>query len=136
MRIYVDKNMSPYLAKGFHIIQQPENIKLREPVEVKSIKDEFGGGAIDEDRIPLAGSQGACIITQDYNIQRIKHQRELCEQYKLGMFYFRPPSKNGFLYWDMLKMMVKHWPDITKIVQKKKPLFAYKANSRSSLVPL
>jgi hypothetical protein len=84
----------------------------------------------------LAGAQNACIITQDYNIQRITHQRELCEQYGLGMFYFRPPSKNGFRYWDMLKMMVKHWPDIIKIAQKKKRPFAYKASSKGKLEAL
>jgi hypothetical protein len=136
MIIYVDENMSPYLARGFDILQRPESTKLRDPIEVKSIKDVFGEGALDEDWIPLAGEQNSCIITQDYSIQRITHQRELCEQYGLGMFYFKPPSKNGFLYWDMLKMLVKHWPDIIKISQKKKRPFAYKASSRGKLEPL
>jgi len=108
MIIYVDENMSPYLARGFDILQRPESSKLRDLIDVKSIKDEFGEGVLDEDWIPLAGKQSSCIITQDYNIQRINHQRELCEQYNLGIFYFRPPSKNGFSYWDMLNMMVKH----------------------------
>lgn len=133
MIIYVDENMSPHLARGFDILQKPESKKLQDPIEVKSIKDAFGEGALDEDWIPLAGKQNACVITQDYNIQRITHQRELCEQYGLGMFYFRPPSKNGFLYFDMLKMMVKHWPDIIKISQKKKRPFAYKATLKSKL---
>lgn len=133
MIIYVDENMSPHLARGFNTLQAPESIKLRDPIEVQSIKDVFGEGALDEDWIPLAGQQNSCIITQDYNINRIRHQRELCEQYGLGMFYFRPPSKNGFLYFDMLKMMVKHWPDIIKISQKEKRPFAYKATSNSKL---
>lgn len=115
MTIYVDENMSPFLARGFNILQQPENVKLTEPVEVRSIKDEFGQGAIDEDWIPLAGKSNACVLTQDYNIYRIEHQRELCEKYGLGMFYFRPPSKTGFLYWDLLRLMVKHWPSIARI---------------------
>lgn len=136
MIIYVDENMSPYLAQGFDILQRPESTKLRDPIEVKSIKDVFGEGALDEDWIPLAGAQNSCIITQDYSIQRITHQRALCEKYGLGMFYFRPPSKNGFLYWDMLNMMVKHWPDIIKISQKKTRPFAYKASSKGKLEPL
>lgn len=136
MIIYVDENMSPYLARGFDILQKPENVKLREPIEVRSIRDVFGQGAADEEWIPLAGEEGSCIITQDYNIRRIKHQQALCEQYKLGMFYFRPPSKRGFHYWDMLKLMVKHWPDITKIALTEKRPFAYRVTSRGRVKEL
>jgi hypothetical protein len=46
MIIYVDENMSPYLARGFDILQRPESTKLRDPIEVRSIKDEFGEGAL------------------------------------------------------------------------------------------
>lgn len=136
MTIYVDENMSPYLARGFDILQKPENVKLKESIDVRSIPDAFGRGTADEDWIPLAGEQGSCILTQDYKIQRIKHQRKLCEQYELGMFYFRPPSKNGFDYWHMLKLMVKHWPDITKIALRKKRPFAYKVSSRGKMKEL
>lgn len=83
MIIYVDENMSPYLAKGLDLLQQPLNVKLREAIEVKSIRATFGQGAKDEDWIPIAGKEGACVITQDYNIRRTRHQRELCEDYGL-----------------------------------------------------
>lgn len=102
------ENMSLYLARGFDILQKPENLKLREPIEVKSIRDTFGKGARDEEWIPLAGKAASCVITQDYNIQRIRHQRELCEHYGLGLFYFRPPSRNGFRYWDMLSLLARY----------------------------
>lgn len=49
MIIYVDENMSPYLAKGFDILQQPLNLKIRDTIQVRSIKDAFGPGAPDED---------------------------------------------------------------------------------------
>jgi len=133
MIFYVDENISPYLARGFNILQKPENIKLPEPIEIKSIKDDFGEGARDEDWIPSAGGSNACVLTQDYNIHRIEHQRELCEKYGLGMFYFRPPSKKGFLYWDMLKLMVKHWPSISIISTRESKPFAYKVTSRGEL---
>ena len=133
MIIYIDENLSPSLAKGFNILQKPLNIKLSEPIEVRSIKEDFGIGAKDEDWIPKAGKKMSCVITQDYNIQRIKHQRELCKEYKLGMFYFRPPSKSGLSYMDMLKLMVKHWEEITKIATKKKRPFAYKISSRGGI---
>lgn len=136
MIIYVDENMSPYLARGFHILQTPENIKLIEPVEVRSIKDDFGIGARDEDWIPVAGEKKSCVITQDFNIHRIAHQKILCEKYNLGMFYFRPPSKNGFKYWDMLKLMVKLWPQITRIATRQERPFAFKVSSRSEIEAL
>lgn len=134
MIIYIDENLPSVLAEGFNILQDPENqrLQLKDPIEVRSIKKEFGSGAKDEDWIPQAGQQGACVITQDYNINRIKHQRALCEEHNLGMFYFRPPSKNGFSYWDMLQLMVKHWPEITKVVSKKNRPFSYKITTRSS----
>jgi hypothetical protein len=75
MIIYIDENMPPTLAEGLNILQEPENIRSGILVEVKSIKTVFGKGIKDEDWIPLAGKQEACIITQDYNIQRTRHQK-------------------------------------------------------------
>lgn len=36
MTIYIDENMSPYLAKGFQILQTPENIRIKQPIHVES----------------------------------------------------------------------------------------------------
>lgn len=136
MIIYIDENLSPYLARGFNILQKPENIKLMESIEVRSIKDDFGRGVKDEEWIPRAGETNSCTITQDFNIHRINHQRELCEQYGLGLFYFRPPSKNGFLYWDMLRLMVKHWPSISRASTREQRPFAYKITSKGDMIEL
>ena len=134
MIIYVDENMAPVLAKGFNILQTPLNLQLKisDPIEIKSIKEVFGEGALDEDWIPLAGKQGACVLTQDYNINRIKHQRDLCEKNGLGMFYCRPPSKSGFSYWGMVKLLVRHWEEIIKTASRKPRPFSYKITSRST----
>lgn len=72
------------------------------------------------------------MITQDYNINRRRHQRELCEQHNLGMIYFRPPSKSPFGYWDLVKLVVKHWEAIVKKVVKEPRPFAFKVMSRGS----
>ncbi len=133
MTIYIDENIPPYLAKGFQILQEPENIKLKQPIYVESIKDKFGRGAKDEEWIPLAGQTDACVITQDYNIHRIKSQHELCKQYGLGMFYFKPQSKNGIQYWDMLGLMVKHWKEISRIAIIEKRPFAYEITPRGGV---
>jgi len=134
MIIYIDENMPKMLANGINILQTPENYRLRlnDHIEVKSIIDSFGAGAKDEDWIPKAGIENSCIITQDYNINRIKHQRALCEKYNLGMFYFRPPSRNGFSYWKMVEMLIKHWPQIVKIASKEERSFSYKVSSKKA----
>lgn len=134
MIIYIDENMPPVFARGFHELQAPLTAKLElwEEVGVKSIREEFGEGIEDEDWIPKLKGQKACVITQDYNIQRIRHQRALCEEFGLGMFYFRPPSKRGFSYWDMVKLMIKHWPEILKKASREPRPFAFKITAKSS----
>lgn len=54
MIIYIDENLPRVLAQGFNILQKPENIRLKlgDPIDVKSILDEFGSGAQDETWIP------------------------------------------------------------------------------------
>ena len=52
------------------------------------------------------------------------------------MFYFRPPSKNGFNYWEMLTLMVKHWLQINKIAITQRRPFAYKVTAKGNLEEL
>lgn len=117
MTIYIDENMPPTLARGFHILQYPENLNLNisDPLIVKSVSDVFGRGTKDEDWIPKVSLESGCVISQDYKLNRIKEQRELCKKYNLGMIYLRPPSNSGFSYWQMLTQLVKHWPEIIKV---------------------
>jgi hypothetical protein len=133
MIIYVDENMSPYLAKGLNLLQLPENKKLKDPIEIRTINDDFGKSAQDEDWIPEAGKKGACIITQDYNIKRIRHQQELCNKFNLGMFYFKPPSKKGYSYWDIVKLLIKTWQEISKIASTEIKPFAYKISAKGKI---
>lgn len=133
MIIYIDENMPPTLAEGLNILQGPENNRSGIDIEVKSIKITFGKGIKDEDWIPLAGKEEACIITQDYNIQRTRHQKALCEENKLGLFFFRPPSKTGFTYWQMVELCIEKWPQILKIASKEEKPFAYRCSARKPL---
>jgi hypothetical protein len=136
MKIYVDENISPYLAKGFHELQIPNNKKNGHSFEVLSIKEVFGQGVADEVWIPVVGPDKAVIITQDINIQRTRHQRELCEKHGLGMIFIAAPSKKGFSYWEMVKLLVKKWEEITHIAHKEKLPFAYRCTAKGDLVPL
>jgi hypothetical protein len=128
MIVYVDENMPPRLAEALNLLQQPLNTKGI-GVEVQSIVHAFGRGTKDEVWIPRAGQQGACILTQDFNIHRIRHQRALCEEHKLGMFFIQPPSKSGLLYWDMVKLVIDRWEQLIKIVNREQPAFYYRCTA-------
>jgi hypothetical protein len=132
MIIYIDENLPAQLAEGLNILQEPENRKQNEnePIEVKSIKKIFGQGAKDEDWIPQAGEQSACVITQDYNIKKTRQQWMLCEQHGLGIIFIKSPS-GGLNYWQMVELLVKHWQEIVKVAAREKRPFGYKFSPRS-----
>ena len=131
MIIYIDENMPKSLAEGLNILQAPLNLKLGINVEVRSIKTAFGGGIKDEDWIPLAGKENACVITQDFNIQRIRHQKVLYEENKLGMFFLRPPSKKkGLSYWEMVELCIERWLQILEIAHRENRPFSFRCSSR------
>lgn len=93
--------------------------------EIISTKIEFGQGTADEDFLPKIGKIGGILITQDFNMNRIKHQRELLISEKIGVFFIRPPKKSNFSFLDLARLVLKHWEDIEKIVSKRRPPFAY-----------
>ena len=136
MTIYVDENMPPQLARGLNMLQQPLNLKEREAIEVKSIKDEFGQGTQDEDWIPKAGKENAIVITQDYRIQTDKNQFALYQEHGLGIFFFKPPSKNGFTYWEMVEQVIKRWDEVKKLASKEERPFAFRCSSRTDFEKL
>ncbi|HKJ30902.1 MAG TPA: hypothetical protein VKA34_03700 [Balneolales bacterium] len=127
MKFYIDENIAPQIGRALSILQKP----LPEKVEVLTIRDEYGKGASDEEWIPEVGKENGIVITQDLNIQRIKQQRDLYRKYKLGVVFLKPPSKNGFSYWDMVTKIIESWPFIKKIAKKEKKPFAYVIRSRS-----
>ena len=130
MTIYLDENMPPNLAKALDILQESLNNRNNTEIKVVSTIEAFGRGAKDEEWIPQAGMEEAVVITQDYNINRRKHQRELCEQFNIGMIYFRPPSKALFGYLSLVQLIIRHWEAIIKVAVKKTRPFAYKIMSR------
>jgi len=133
-KIFIDENLPPQIARGLDILQHPQNSKDGMKIEVLSIKDHFGEGAQDEDWIPQVGKMNGIVITQDYRIQSLKHQRELYKQSGVGILFFSPPSKNGFTYWEMVKQVINRWEDIKGIVRKNKPPFAFRCSAKTSFV--
>jgi len=129
-KIYIDENMPSQLAYGLHTLQQPQNAKDGMIIEVLSIKDVFGKGALDEEWIPEVGKENGIVITQDFRIQSQRHQRELYIESGVGILFLNPPSKGGFSYWDMVKKVINEWEDIKKIVKKNNTPFAFRATSK------
>ncbi|MCX6148332.1 MAG: hypothetical protein NTW25_13945 [Candidatus Kapabacteria bacterium] len=127
MKIYFDENISPSLAKGLHHLVQP----ISDGIEVLSLKDVFGLGVADEDWIPQVGKEGGIVITQDYNIYKNVNQRELINQHGVGIFYIKPPSKTGYLYWEMVEFVIINWIKIIKLISNTEKPFAFVCKPRS-----
>ncbi len=126
MKIYIDENLSPHIAKGLDILEKP----LGEGFEVLSIGEIFGRGAKDEDWLPQIGQENGVVITQDLNIQRSRQQRELYKKHNVGVFFLSAPSRNGFSYWEMVAHIVNRWQDIKKKSRKSLRPFAYRCTAK------
>ncbi|MGB1039620.1 MAG: hypothetical protein ACPGVD_01955 [Flavobacteriales bacterium] len=133
-KVYIDENFAQQLAHGLNVFQAHLNTKEKIQVQVLSIKEVFGEGAKDEDWIPIAGQEGAVVLTQDIRIRTTKHQCELYKQYGLGVIFFKAPS-NGFSFWEMVEQLIKRWPEIKKKLKGKRP-FAYRCTNRGKMEEL
>lgn len=129
--VFIDENFPEQIAKGLHLLQGPLNKKDHVNIQVHSIKERFGQGADDEFWIPEIGKMNGIVITQDYRIQTLRHQRDLYRQHGVGAFFFSPPSKKGFLYWEMVKQIIDKWDAMKNIFCKEKPPFGYRCSAKS-----
>jgi len=127
MKFYFDENITPQIARALAILQEPRP----EKIEVFTIKDVFGKGTADEEWIPIVAAEDGIVITQDFNIQRTRHQRELYRKHGLGVVFFKPPSKTGFDYWTMINKVIEAWPKIKKVAKRERKPFAYVIKARS-----
>lgn len=125
MKLYVDENMPRHLANGFQVLQEPEGFRTGKPIEVIYLPDAFRQGIQDEEWILKMELQD-CVITQDFNIHRRKHQLELYQNRGIGMFFLRGPNKKkGLSVWGMVQILAKHWPEITRLMYEGERPFAY-----------
>ena len=119
IKVLVDENLSEHLADGLNAIQRP----MDNGIEIVSMKITFGKGTKDEDWIPKWGKKDGIFLTADINISRTRHLAELLKGNDFGAFFLRVPNKTS--YWDRVKVLIKHWPEITKIITTKSKPFSY-----------
>ncbi|MGN6615902.1 MAG: hypothetical protein ACTHJ5_01885, partial [Ilyomonas sp.] len=84
--IYLDENLSEYVADALNALGKgyfPD-------VTVFSTKRKFGRGVPDEIIIPGIGEAKGILITKDINIHRRRMQYQLCQEFKIGVFFIKP----------------------------------------------
>ena len=119
IQVLVDENLSAYLAEGINSIQLP----LDNGIKVVSMQAIFGKGTKDDVWIPDWGKREGIFLTQDINITRTRHLAALLQQHQLRAFFLRVPNKTS--YWDRVRTLIKHWPEIVEIIQSKRKPYSY-----------
>ncbi len=127
MKLYFDENFSKQLVEGFKAFQSG---RPDEKLEVIYLCDEFGRGCADEEWIPKIGKQSSAknkcvVLTQDTNIHRSQVQAELYQEHGVSFFFFYPPKKRPFKYWEWIEKVMKHWSEIKTILNSESKPFAY-----------
>jgi hypothetical protein len=129
MKIIFDENFSPHLAEGFACFQ---NGNHAEGVEVLHMNGVFNGrGTPDEKWIPVVAQMHGIVITQDFNIHRTRHLYQMCQKYKLGIFFFRPPKGASYKYWQWIKWVLSQWDNIKNHSKLTTPPFGFAITPRS-----
>ena len=125
LKVYIDENLAPQFARAFNTIQEHLNVNEKKPIQVLSIKEEFGQGCIDEDWIPIVGKENGIVLTNDRRIQHNRHQRELYHKNGVGILFLHQPKK-GLSFWGTFKHLVRWWDHIKSICKKNNTPFAYR----------
>lgn len=126
--MYFDENMPPHLARGFHTIQNVENLQRKNrSIEVRLLKDDFGTGSKDLEWIPKLKGSKSFIITRDIHLDKRKDEIAAYHDAGIGLFFIRGASRKANLtVWEMLLILSKQWEEMIKIMKNKKVPFSYK----------
>jgi hypothetical protein len=100
MTFYFDENITPRIVRALAVLIEAD------PVEIFSTVDAFERGEKDEEWIPKVGEANGIVVTQDLNIHRTRHQRELYKVHGVGVVFFKPPKKHGYPYWEMVTQIL------------------------------
>lgn len=125
MEIYLDENLSPFVAEALNQLCKGHFSH----VEVFSTVHKIGRGKKDEEIIPYIGQAGGVLITKDLNIHRTNVQFELCKQHQIGLF-FLVLQKGQSKHWDIIKLLINRWEEIINNSQNERLPFAFRVKIR------
>jgi hypothetical protein len=127
MKLFFDENFSPHIARGFAAFQEA---RKEEGVEVLHVVDVLGRGTPDERWIPSIAQMHGAVITLDFNIHRTRQLADLCRQHRVGIFFFRPPKKASYGYWQMIEWILKAWALLKERAKTTQVPFEYEVTPR------
>ena len=104
IEIYIDENLSEYVADALNSLNKGHFTN----VVVYSTKIIFGKGEADENIIPTIGKSHGILITKDITIHKTRLQYQLCEQFKLGIFFLKM-QKGLDKHWEIVKLLINSW---------------------------
>lgn len=134
MIVYFDEHIPKHLVEGFSAIQKFEGLKSKVNVEIKYIPTEFSYGVKDPDWLRALEKKKSFVITQDVNISRRKHEMEIYQEQKIGLFFLKGKSKKqGLSVWEMVEALAKRWPEIIEKIINEKPPFAYEVKLKGKI---
>ncbi|MFM9984885.1 MAG: DUF5615 family PIN-like protein [Flavobacteriales bacterium] len=125
MHFIFDANLSFRLSDGLEILEKGDTKSAIKKID--HADKLVGKGATDPDIIRIAGKTHAIIISQDDDFKRIKSNKELIKQLKVGYVMYRPP-KHGSRYWEIVQSFILGWPEIKRVLASKRPPFLYQIN--------
>jgi predicted nuclease of predicted toxin-antitoxin system len=129
--IFLDENLSEYVADALNSL----NKGYFNDIIVHSTKIKFGKGQTDEKIIPSIGSQNGILITKDLNIHKTRLQYQLCEQYKIGVFFLKM-QKGLDRHWEIVKLLINSWEEVLEKLAKEKRPFGYEIPVRGRMKKL
>lgn len=110
MKVFLDNNLSPYLARGLNALLEPEDD------EIVHLSEKFARGVDDRTWIEALGAEGGwVVISADRRIYRNPLEREAWRRARLVVFFLgRPWAKatNIETAWRLLRW----WPRIREQV--------------------
>jgi hypothetical protein len=110
VKLLLDNNLSPKLARALHALSQPEH-------EVHHLRDLFDPKTPDEEWLQQLGAEGGWVIVSgDLRISRNKD--ELNAWFESGMTAFfldRGWAHLGF--WEKTARLVQWWPRILEVLE-------------------
>ena len=130
MNIYIDENLSPFIARALNLLEQRENENHR--CEVKSIQDDLKKGIKDVDLIPRFGKEKALWITQDKSLLKNKAELNLILSHNIGLIILGP-SWSKKRHWDKVVLIFSKWPELKELAREEERPFAYRINGFSKI---